>query len=158
MFFINRGTVEIVSEESTVVFNTLKEGDFFGEISLVFSCSRTASIRAATNCDLFVLTKTDLDNALSYYPQIKDQIHRIAKNRIHIARKHSHITAKATAEGLSPRDAAMEAARLTQEESGEEECTVYGNKSSGSKRKYSRRSSKEYRRMEKGICSEIEMN
>ena len=45
MFFINRGTVEVVSEDGEVVFATMNEGKFFGEISLVFSCPRTASIR-----------------------------------------------------------------------------------------------------------------
>ena len=45
MFFINRGTVEVVSEDGTVVFAAMNEGKFFGEISLVFSCPRTASIR-----------------------------------------------------------------------------------------------------------------
>ena len=47
MFFINRGTVEVVSEDGTVVFASMNEGKFFGEISLVFSCPRTASIRCA---------------------------------------------------------------------------------------------------------------
>ena len=47
MFFINRGTVEVVSEDGSVVFATMTEGKFFGEISLVFSCPRTASIRLA---------------------------------------------------------------------------------------------------------------
>lgn len=46
MFFINRGTVEVVSEDGSVVFATMTEGKFFGEISLVFSCPRTASIRS----------------------------------------------------------------------------------------------------------------
>lgn len=46
MFFINRGTVEVVSEDGEVVFATMNEGKFFGEISLVFSCPRTASIRS----------------------------------------------------------------------------------------------------------------
>ena len=46
MFFINRGTVEVVSEDGEVVFAKMNEGKFFGEISLVFSCPRTASIRS----------------------------------------------------------------------------------------------------------------
>ena len=46
MFFINRGMVEVVSEDGSVVFATMTEGKFFGEISLVFSCPRTASIRS----------------------------------------------------------------------------------------------------------------
>ena len=46
MFFVNRGAVEVVSEDGSVVFATMTEGKFFGEISLVFSCPRTASIRS----------------------------------------------------------------------------------------------------------------
>ena len=45
MFFVNRGSVDVVSEDGTVVFASMGEGKFFGEISLVFSCPRTASIR-----------------------------------------------------------------------------------------------------------------
>ena len=45
MFFINRGTVEVVSEDGNVVFASMAEGKFFGEISLMFSVPRTASIR-----------------------------------------------------------------------------------------------------------------
>lgn len=45
MFFINRGSVEVVSENGEIVLTVLDEGKFFGEISLVFNCLRTASIR-----------------------------------------------------------------------------------------------------------------
>ena len=65
MFFINRGTVEVVSEDGSVVFATMNEGKFFGEISLVFSCPRTASIRYLINggirncnCAAFLATFT----------------------------------------------------------------------------------------------------
>ena len=54
MFFINRGAVEVVSEDGSVVFATMTEGKFFGEISLVFSCPRTASIRFFTISVLFI--------------------------------------------------------------------------------------------------------
>lgn len=45
MFFIHRGTVDVVSEDGEVVFAKMDEGSFFGEISLVYSVPRTASIR-----------------------------------------------------------------------------------------------------------------
>ena len=45
MFFISRGMVEVVSEDGTMVYATLSEGQFFGEISLIYDCPRTASIR-----------------------------------------------------------------------------------------------------------------
>lgn len=60
MYFIHRGTVEVVSEhDEPIVFDTMGEGRFFGEISVVFSCPRTASIRygetATVTFDLILL-------------------------------------------------------------------------------------------------------
>ena len=38
--------MEVVSEhDEPIIFDTMGEGRFFGEISLLFSCPRTASIR-----------------------------------------------------------------------------------------------------------------
>ena len=46
MFFINKGVVEVVSEhENPIIFDTMTPGRFFGEISTIFKCPRTASIR-----------------------------------------------------------------------------------------------------------------
>jgi len=80
-YFIYRGSVEVVNDNGTVVFATMKEGEFFGEISLVFSCPRTASIRTATHCDLIVLAKSDLDHVLRYFPEISRQVRQEAEQR-----------------------------------------------------------------------------
>lgn len=76
--------------------------------------------RAGTNCDLFVLTKTDLDQALKYYPHIAEQIQEVANNRANLVKKRSQIAAKAAAEGKSASDAAKAAAQGTKDE-GEED-------------------------------------
>ncbi|XP_077978719.1 uncharacterized protein LOC144434138 [Glandiceps talaboti] len=89
MFFIHRGVVEVVSEDGHIVFDTMQAGRFFGEISLVFSVPRTASIRTQNNCDIFVLTKEDLDRVLTHYPLIKEQIQKVAEERINAVRKRS---------------------------------------------------------------------
>lgn len=115
MYFIHSGSVEIVSEEGDVVFAILDEGQFFGEICLFFDCPQRASIRAANNCDLFTLSKSDLYSTLSHYPDIMEQIHTIAARRWEMAKKHSVITTTAIAEGRSPTDAARIAARHTYE-------------------------------------------
>ena len=81
MYFIQRGSVEVVSADGDEIFACMGAGDFFGEISLVFSCPRTASIRAKTNCDLFVLSKRDLDDVLLSFPEISKQIQLEAKMR-----------------------------------------------------------------------------
>ena len=69
--------------------------------------------RAATNCDLFVLTKTDLDAALTYYPHIAEQIKEVAGNRANLVKKRSQAAAKAAAEGKSASDAAKAAAQVS---------------------------------------------
>ena len=68
--------------------------------------------RAATNCDVFVLTKANLDRALSYYPEIAEQIREVAGNRANLVKKRSQIAAKAAAEGKSAADAAKAAAQV----------------------------------------------
>ena len=55
--------------------------------------------RAGTNCDLFVLTKSDLDNALQYYPHIADHIQEVANKRANLVMKRSQIAKMGAAEG-----------------------------------------------------------
>jgi glucose-6-phosphate 1-dehydrogenase len=57
MFLISRGEVEVIDAAGRVVA-TLRDGDFFGEIALVLSEGRIATVRAKTACDLFVLERS----------------------------------------------------------------------------------------------------
>ena len=81
MYFISRGTVEIVAEDGHTVLNILHDGDFFGEIALLFSQPRTASVRAVDYCDLYVLRKDTFDRVLARYPGFAAHIHEEAEKR-----------------------------------------------------------------------------
>ena len=59
------------------------------------------------------MTKKDLDEALSYYPQIAEQIKEVAGNRANKVKKRNEIQKKAAAEGASASDAAAAAAKGT---------------------------------------------
>lgn len=74
MFIIHKGAVDVVSEDGSQVFATMAEGAIFGEISLFKNCPRTASIRSKGNCDLFVLSKQDLDEVLQSFPDVGSKI------------------------------------------------------------------------------------
>ena len=87
MFFITHGSVEVVSDDGGTVFTTLSKGQFFGEISLVYRNPRSTSVRAATDCDLLVLSKPKLDCLLASYPHIADQICEIAGKRFDLVKK-----------------------------------------------------------------------
>jgi len=81
MYFISRGKVEIVSEDGQTVFATLSEGSFFGEIALLFSSERTASVRAAEYCDLYTLDKFTFDTVLAKFPEVATQVQTMAEER-----------------------------------------------------------------------------
>lgn len=83
MFFIYRGIVEVVSEDE-VVFDTMATGEAFGELALLFNITRTASVRAQVNTDLFMLSKADINSLMERYPQIQPQIFKIANQRMRL--------------------------------------------------------------------------
>jgi glucose-6-phosphate 1-dehydrogenase len=67
MYFVALGEVEVLDEDR--VLSTLGEGEFFGELSLLLSEPRVASVRARTACNLFVLAKPDLLRVLRDHPR-----------------------------------------------------------------------------------------
>ena len=81
MYFISRGMVQIISTDGVTVVNTLSDGDFFGEIALLFSQPRTASVRAVDYCDLYTLDKETFDRVLARYPDFAAHIHQMARSR-----------------------------------------------------------------------------
>ena len=69
MFFISRGHCEVISADGRSVVATLREGDFFGEIALLEHRPRSASVRAATYCDLYRLDKESFDRVIAKFPE-----------------------------------------------------------------------------------------
>ncbi|XP_066501242.1 uncharacterized protein [Hoplias malabaricus] len=78
MYFIHKGEVEVLSQNEKTVIIKLRAGQYFGEDSLLFAEPRSTTIKAATNCDLYVLSKKGLDETISYYPDICNQIKEAA--------------------------------------------------------------------------------
>ncbi|MBI3463256.1 MAG: cyclic nucleotide-binding domain-containing protein, partial [Planctomycetes bacterium] len=84
MYFLNRGEVEVLDGEGRPM-NTLSDGGFFGEIALLLSQPRIASIRAITDCDVFVLDRSDFSKVLNDHPQFAQSIVEVARDRYKIA-------------------------------------------------------------------------
>ncbi len=81
MYFVSRGAVEIISADGKVVFTTLTDGAFFGEIALLFSQPRSATVKAVGYCDLYLLDKDTFDRVLARYPSFATHIHEEARRR-----------------------------------------------------------------------------
>lgn len=80
MYFICRGEVEVLDDAGNVM-NKMGEGDYFGELSLLFSQPRTVSIRAGATCDLFVLSRSDFDRILQDHPRFAESLRRATQTR-----------------------------------------------------------------------------
>ena len=92
MYYILRGQVEVVDDDTGKVLSNLRDGDFFGEIGLLLSKPRTASVRAKSLCDTFVLDADDFSRILREHPQFAERITRVAKERYSVTVSPDQLT------------------------------------------------------------------
>jgi voltage-gated potassium channel len=81
MYFISQGSVDVLSADEQTVYATLTAGQFFGEIALLLSMPRTATIRAREYCDLYRLDKDNFDRVIQRYPDFAERINELAEKR-----------------------------------------------------------------------------
>jgi glucose-6-phosphate 1-dehydrogenase len=80
MYFVCRGELEALGAQGERI-GLVREGEFFGEMALLFDRPRSATVRATRPCDLFVLDGTDFGRVLSDFPQADAEFRRIAAAR-----------------------------------------------------------------------------
>jgi len=61
---------------------TLREGDFFGEISILSGGLRTATITAASRCELLEIDRPTLDAITAAHPHVADVMRRFHDERV----------------------------------------------------------------------------
>ncbi|MBN3272064.1 CNG1 protein, partial [Polyodon spathula] len=77
MYIIKEGKLAVVADDGITQFVVLSDGSYFGEISILnikgskSGNRRTANIRSIGYSDLFCLSKDDLMEALTEYPEAK---------------------------------------------------------------------------------------
>jgi voltage-gated potassium channel len=81
MYFLTRGSVDIIGPDGHTVYATLHEGDFFGEIALLMHKPRTASARAVGYCDLYALERESFEHVLGRHPAFQAHIEAMTKER-----------------------------------------------------------------------------
>ena len=81
MYFISRGAVDVTNEDENITYATLSAGQFFGEIALLLSTPRTATVRSRVYCDLYVLDKDTFDSILQRYPNFAMEVEELAETR-----------------------------------------------------------------------------
>ncbi|VDL93885.1 unnamed protein product [Schistocephalus solidus] len=88
MYIVKRGKISVVGDDGETVFVTLGEGTVFGEISILNIAGnktgnrRTANVRSVGYSDLFCLSKDDLWEALTEYPEAKDKLMQVGQEML----------------------------------------------------------------------------
>jgi small-conductance mechanosensitive channel/CRP-like cAMP-binding protein len=88
MFVIIRGSVDVqIPHNSTVkVLNTLKENDFFGEMSLLTGEPRTATVVAAEETEVLRITKASMKPIFEANPELVKTVSEMVEERREVLR------------------------------------------------------------------------
>jgi hypothetical protein len=75
LYVITTGTLKTFVRDTTqggqLLMRRLKEGDFFGEISILSGKARSATVTAATHCEMLELDRATLDQITASYPHVR---------------------------------------------------------------------------------------
>ena len=83
MYIIHRGTIKIHKGQQLLA--TLKEEDFFGELSLLDTETRSASATAETDCVLFHIDQDPFYDLMESRPEVVKGVIRILCKRLRAA-------------------------------------------------------------------------
>src|SRR5439155_3433974 len=80
LYLIEQGEVEVLDDHGQVL-KVLSDGDVFGEVGVLMSTPRTATVRARIPTDLYVLEKADFGRILRDNPNFDAAIRKVAQER-----------------------------------------------------------------------------
>ncbi|XP_062854221.1 cyclic nucleotide-gated channel cone photoreceptor subunit alpha [Trichomycterus rosablanca] len=115
MYIIKEGKLAVVADDGVTQFVVLSDGAYFGEISILgikgskAGNRRTANIRSVGYSDLFALSKDDLMEALTEYPEAKKALEEKGKA---ILRKDNLLDEAVASAGADPKDLEEKISRL----------------------------------------------
>jgi CRP-like cAMP-binding protein len=81
LYFVSRGTIDVVSNNGDTMHGQLERGDYFGDLSLLLGERRTASAIANTYCDVFFLSKNDFERIKREYPEFKETLKTVSSDK-----------------------------------------------------------------------------
>jgi glucose-6-phosphate 1-dehydrogenase len=91
MFIIEQGEVEVVDDAGKVL-KVLTDGDTFGEVGVILSQPRNATVRTKIPTDLYILEKTDFSRILRDNPAFANAVLKVAKERLNVDIKADVLT------------------------------------------------------------------
>jgi CRP-like cAMP-binding protein len=94
LYLIKSGRAEVFIEKGgkEVIVGHLAAGDIFGEISLLLGRNHTASVRTVTRTELLTASKSDVEEILGVYPQIRETLKQYGRERLEEVRDKTLIS------------------------------------------------------------------
>ncbi|BAU27989.1 bacteriocin-processing peptidase [Aneurinibacillus soli] len=121
-YLLRSGTASVLKEsEGSRKLNTVKGGEFFGELALLTGDPRKASVVADEAVSVFSLAKNDFDKLIMKFPKVRETIIGIASAYLQNADVPRHTEANVTAE-----DSAGYASESIAEDAEQEKRRRYG--------------------------------
>ncbi|XP_029943279.1 cyclic nucleotide-gated channel rod photoreceptor subunit alpha [Salarias fasciatus] len=116
MYIIKEGKLAVVADDGVTQFVVLSDGSYFGEISILAikgskaGNRRTANIRSIGYSDLFCLSKDDLMEALTEYPDAKAILEEKGRQ---ILMKDGLLDLEVAAQGPDPKEMEEKVERMS---------------------------------------------
>ena len=85
LMVLSRGEVGIfkqIPREKDLWIRNLKEGDFFGEFGFFTDHQRHATVKAASECEIFEISRSGLNEVIEAHPRIREVIYNLYKERV----------------------------------------------------------------------------
>ena len=79
-FVLLEGEADVTKGDKSI--NTIRDGDFFGEIALVTKMPRTASVTATSNVRVLVITERDFSTLLKHSDEVSRGVAEALAERI----------------------------------------------------------------------------
>lgn len=92
MFFLLRGSVDVCSADFERIYATLPKGSCFGEIGILYSMPRTATVIASTKCIVAALTADEVKTILPLYPEVEKMLRFEAEERLSMLKKSKNLS------------------------------------------------------------------
>jgi hypothetical protein len=80
LYFVHSGQVEILARDGSPIAS-LGEGAFFGEMALISDKPRSATARASSFCDIYVLQRESFERVTNAYPNFHEHLKEVVSQR-----------------------------------------------------------------------------
>ena len=118
VYFIRKGRISYVYGEQRTVYKYLPESTYMGEIEVLKQIPRMDTAMAPENTDLFVMTKSLLDDVCEEFPHVAQEMKDLAEER-----EQANIKAKQGIENMMKQDD-VDKENVTHEDEDSEDLDV----------------------------------